>query len=132
MLLQSISNISDVTTGHVTNLLATDVQSFCYGITVIPGLLMAPIIIATTATVMVWLAGWPALVGLAMSVGYIAIQSVVVQLCEYYREETVEVTDQRVTLVCQIISGIRAIIRNAWETPYYAALDTKVREYKSL
>ncbi|EDO48176.1 predicted protein [Nematostella vectensis] len=123
MLRQSSSKISDVMSGHVINLFATDVQSFRYGITAIPGLVMAPIIIATTATVMVWLAGWPALVGLAMSVGYIAIQSVVVKLCEYYREKTVKVTDQRVTLVSQIISGIRVIKMNAWETPYYAALN---------
>lgn len=106
-------------TGQVINLVSNDVQRiegdtfqlFFLGIRSIVELL-------TVTFFLVYLIGWQAVMGiilLCMCLPYVAGLSYAGAVL---RLRTAAVTDHRITLINQVVSGIRAIKSNVWEDEY--------------
>ncbi|XP_048586469.1 ATP-binding cassette sub-family C member 4-like [Nematostella vectensis] len=128
----SCRDTSALASGHVTNLFATDAESFQVGLEACPSFMMAPLTFTSCAVVMVWLAGWPAMAGLSVSIAYVVAQVLCVKPFKYLRRKTLKVIDKRITLISQIIHGIRSIKMHAWETPYYQAVQRLRRLEKNV
>ena len=105
--------------GQVINLVSNDVQRiegdtfqlFFLGIRSIVELL-------TVTFLLVYLIGWQAVMGiilLCMCLPYVAGLSYAGGVL---RLRTAAVTDHRITLINQVVSGIRAIKSNVWEDEY--------------
>ncbi|KAH7620070.1 putative ABC transporter C family member 10 [Nannochloris sp. 'desiccata'] len=60
----------------------------------------------------------PALVGLAVTVALIPLSALVAKALAKVRRKIVALTDARVKLCSEVITGIKAIKLYAWETPY--------------
>ncbi|EDO30686.1 predicted protein [Nematostella vectensis] len=116
-----------VTSGHVATLFGTDIESFKEGFSHLPAVIGAPVCMLMIISVLVWVAGWPAMMGVIATEVFIILQSLVIKASQYYRARTVPVTDTRITLISQIIRGIRTIKMHAWEKPYYQAVH-KIRK----
>ncbi|XP_048576201.1 ATP-binding cassette sub-family C member 4-like [Nematostella vectensis] len=116
-----------VTSGHVATLFGTDIESFKEGFSHLPAVIGAPVCMLMIISVLVWVAGWPAMMGVIATAVFIILQSLVIKASQYYRARTVPVTDTRITLISQIIRGIRTIKMHAWEKPYYQAVH-KIRK----
>lgn len=74
--------------------------------------------IVTVTFFLVYLIGWQAVMGiilLCMCLPYVAGLSYAGAVL---RLRTAAVTDHRITLINQVVSGIRAIKRNVWEDEY--------------
>ena len=106
-------------TGQVIDLVSNDVQRiegdtfqlFFLGIRSIVELL-------TVTFFLVYLIGWQAVMGiilLCMCLPYVAGLSYAGAVL---RLRTAAVTDHRITLINQVVSGIRAIKSNVWENEY--------------
>ena len=106
-------------TGQVIDLVSNDVQRiegdtfqlFFLGIRSIVELL-------TVSFFLVYLIGWQAVMGiilLCMCLPYVAGLSYAGAVL---RLRTAAVTDHRITLINQVVSGIRAIKSNVWEDEY--------------
>ena len=118
-LLLNTDTLLRFSTGQVIDLVSNDVQRiegdtfqlFFLGIRSIVELL-------TVTFFLVYLIGWQAVMGiilLCMCLPYVAGLSyagAALRLC------TAAVTDHRITLINQVVSGIRAIKSNVWEDEY--------------
>lgn len=118
-LLLNKDTLLSFSTGQVIDLVSNDVQRiegdtfqlFFLGIRSIVELL-------TVTFFLVYLIGWQAVMGiilLCMCLPYVAGLSYAGAVL---RLRTAAVTDHRITLINQVVSGIRAIKSNVWEDEY--------------
>ena len=104
-----------MTSGHVINLISNDVQRFDEAIRFLPNICVAPFALLAVCGVSVYLIGWQALVGFAVTVVLIIYQRKVAELVARLRKTAAELADQRLRLLKEIIVGIRAVKMYAWE-----------------
>ncbi len=122
-LLLSKHTLSKFTTVQVIDLLSNDVQRL-EGDTVKLFFIsfFSVLEMVVTPFLLVYLIGWQALMGalfLYLLVPYYAGLS---RVSGALRLRTAAVTDQRISLMNQVVSGIRAIKTHAWEDEYRAKI----------
>ena len=119
MLLLSKDALLKFTTGHVINLISNDVQrmeedtimwlststSSCFVLVVITVLLK-------------YLIGWQSLMGVLFMCFLVPYFAGFSYISAALRLRTAAVSDRRISLMNQVVSGIRAIKTRAWEDEY--------------
>lgn len=128
-LLLSKGALFQLSIGHVIDLVSNDVQRlegdavkifFCVSLTALE--------VVVASWLLNYLIGWQALMGVTFLVFPYFIGLSTVSASPRTRIATV--TDQRLSLINQVISGIRAIKEHAWEDEYRAKIKAIRRYYK--
>ena len=118
-LLLSKNSLLEFTTGRVIDLISNDVQRLEQEVVKLTFLEFAGLPeLVVVSLLLTFFIGWQALMGfffLCLLVPYFAGLSFV---SAKLRVRTAVVSDQRISLMSQVVSGIRAIKRHAWEDGY--------------
>ena len=77
--------------------------------------LSAPLELVISLVILVYLIGWEALVGAAFFFVLVAFQMLISKKAAKLRGKAAVFTDQRLVVMNEIISGIRAVKMYAWE-----------------
>ena len=73
----------------------------------------------TAVTVsLLYLIGWPALMGVLFLVMMLLCVLIISSICAGLRLETAELSDRRLLLMNELVTGIRALKTHAWEEYY--------------
>jgi ATP-binding cassette subfamily C (CFTR/MRP) protein 4 len=117
---QKILKLSQVTlgkvsTGHVINLASNDVQRFDLAFLFIHFLWISPLHLAVFTFLVYREVGWPAFLALAFVILQIPLQVFLARLFGRLRLRSAQVTDNRVRIMNEVITGIRVIKMYAWE-----------------
>ena len=120
--------MSKFSTGHVIDLVSNDVQRLEEDTIKVVFYLATSFIELLVATcVLVYVLGWQALMGvifLCFLVPYFAALSFAGAAL---RSRTAALSDRRISLMNQVVSGIRAIKTQAWEDEYREKIKNKRR-----
>ena len=126
-LLLSKCALSRFSTGRVIDLVSNDVQRmeeapfwFCTIITSLPKIVVATFLL-------LYLIGWQALMGvifLCFLAPYYALMS---SFSAALRLRTAAESDQRISLMTEVVSGIRAIKTHGWEDEYRGNIENTRR-----
>ncbi|KAJ3116514.1 hypothetical protein HDU96_009500 [Phlyctochytrium bullatum] len=104
--------------GKVINLVATDTNRIEMFITFIHIIWTAPIQILIIIAFLCSQLGWAALVGVSILFLSMPLQGVVMKRLAQIRKDVAPITDQRVKLTTEVLTGIRVIKFFAWEVPF--------------
>ena len=122
-LLLSKDALYKFTTGHVIDLISNDVQRMEEDTVMwFFDSFSSCLVLLVLAVLLVYLIGWQALMGvffLCFLVPYFAGFS---HISAALRLRTAAVSDRRISLMNQVVSGIRAIKTRAWEDEYRAKI----------
>ncbi|XP_048587659.1 ATP-binding cassette subfamily C member 4 [Nematostella vectensis] len=113
----SQEDLSVITSGHVMNLISNDLNRFDRVMLFLPRSLTGPLEVVGLFACMIWIAGWPALIGICVSLLLITYQIIGSRQSAGIRLQGSRITDRRITLVREIINGIRTVKMHAWEKP---------------
>ena len=113
----SLTNLSNVTSGYVINLVAGDAQrydqSIMYFFAAVEGSFEVCAILMLT-----WhLLGYQALGGVLFMVCLAIYYVIMGGVCTKLRKRIAKVTDKRLNLMNAVVPGIRAVKMHAWEWP---------------
>ncbi|KAM9675035.1 ATP-binding cassette sub-family C member 4-like [Dama dama] len=115
-----LSNLSmrKTTTGQIVNLLSNDVKRFDQVMTFLHYLWVGPLqAIAVTALLCMEI-GISCLVGMAVLIILLLVQSCFGKLFSSLRSKTAALTDNRIKTMSEVITGIRTIKTYAWEKSF--------------
>ncbi|KAB0340579.1 hypothetical protein FD754_023012, partial [Muntiacus muntjak] len=124
----SSSAMGKTTTGQIVNLLSNDVSRFDQVMMFLHYLWVGPLqVIAVTA--LLWMEiGMSCLAGMAVLIILLLLQSCFGMLFSSLRSETAALTDDRISTMSEVISGIKAIKMNAWEKSFIDLISTLRRK----
>ena len=108
-------DFTNITRGHVINLIASDLQRFEVAVNTMPLILEVIISCFVCFFLMFHLFGWNAMPGMLFLLTFTIYYGFVGRLCATLRYKTSIVADKRVDLMNAIISGIRTVKMYAWE-----------------
>ncbi|XP_028320649.1 multidrug resistance-associated protein 4-like isoform X2 [Gouania willdenowi] len=113
-------------TGHIVNLLSNDINRFDEITLNLHYLLVGPLQ-ALVIISLLWVEiGGACLAGVAVLVFLVPIQTVFGKLFGLYRAKTAVLTDSRIRIMNEVVSGIRIIKMYVWEKPF-STLVSEVR-----
>ena len=101
--------------GNTINLVSNDAQKIEKFLQQLGYVLTAPVELVISLTILVYLIGWRALVGAAFFFALVAFQMLMGTKAAKLRGKAAKFTDQRLVVMNEIISGIRAVKMYAWE-----------------
>ncbi|KAI8900330.1 P-loop containing nucleoside triphosphate hydrolase protein [Globomyces pollinis-pini] len=110
--------------GKVTNLVSTDTARIEQFINMGHVLWTAPIQFSIITTLLILLLGPAALAGIVLLIVLMPLQKVLMGKLQAVRKEIAPVSDSRVKLIQEIISGIRVIKFFTWEDPFVKQVET--------
>ncbi|XP_017900999.1 PREDICTED: multidrug resistance-associated protein 4-like, partial [Capra hircus] len=114
----SSSAMRKTTTGQVVNLLSNDVNRFDQVTMFLHYLWVGPLQ-AITVTALLWMEiGMSCLAGMAVLIILLLLQSCFGKLFSSLRSKTAALTDNRISTMSEVISGIKTIKMNAWEKSF--------------
>ena len=109
--------------GRVNNLMSSDTQKLVEFANMILNLYSAPILIGV-GIYELWLeVGWPGILGFAVMLLFLPVAGVMTGKQMSYQAKAAKETDRRITLISEIIQGIRVIKLSAWVAPFLRTLD---------
>ena len=110
-------------TGHVMDLISNDVQRMEED-AVIGLCLFIPscFVLLVIAVLLVYLIGWQSLMGVSFLCFLVPCLAGFSYVSAALRLRTAAVSDRRISLTNQVVSGIRAIKTRAWEDEYRTAI----------
>lgn len=114
----SKQSLQQVSVGHVIDLISNDVQRMELAPRWVLGSFLLIVELPVVVCSMLYLVGWQSLMGVVLLVVLVPYTMKLSLLCAKLREQTATVTDQRVSLMDELVSGIRAIKANTWEDNY--------------
>ena len=106
------------TTGNVIDLISNDVQRMELAPRWICTALLPVFEFVTVVILLLYFIGWQAIIGILFLMTVIPCIMVISGVCAQLRQETAEVTDRRISLMNELVSGIRAVKAHAWEENY--------------
>ena len=109
------SDVQKIITGKTINLVSNDVQKFeklAFGLHLC---CFAPLDILGSVVVLLLLIGWRALVGIGLYIVLFIYITIMSHKSGKLRHKTAVATDQRLEVMNEIVSGIRAVKMYAWE-----------------
>ncbi|XP_027391352.1 multidrug resistance-associated protein 4-like [Bos indicus x Bos taurus] len=114
----SSSAVGKTTTGQIVNLLSNDVNRFDQVTMFLHYLWVGPLQ-AIAVTTLLWMQiGMSCLAGMAILVILLLLQSCLGKLFSSLRSKTAALTDDRISTMSEVISGIKTIKMNAWEKSF--------------
>ncbi|DAA23774.1 TPA: ATP-binding cassette, sub-family C (CFTR/MRP), member 4, partial [Bos taurus] len=114
----SSSAMGKTTTGQIVNLLSNDVNRFDQVMMFLHYLWVGPLQ-AVAVTALLWMEiGMPCLAGMAVLIILLLLQSCFGKLFSSLRSKTAALTDDRISTMSEVISGIKTIKMNAWEKSF--------------
>jgi len=114
----SQQRLLETTTGNVIDLISNDVQRMELAPRWICTALLPVFEFVTAAILLLYFIGWQTVMGILFLLTVIPCILVISGLCAQLRLETAEVTDRRISLMNELVSGIRAVKAHAWEENY--------------
>ncbi|XP_042368760.1 ATP-binding cassette sub-family C member 4-like [Plectropomus leopardus] len=122
----SSSAIGKTTTGQIVNLLSNDVNKFD-DVTIFLHFLWVGPLQAAAVVGLLWSEIGPScLAGMVVLMFLMPMQTMFGRLFSKFRSKTAVLTDSRIRIMNEVVSGIRIIKMYAWEKPF-AALVSEVR-----
>ena len=106
---------ADYTTSHVMNLISKDLDPIGQCVCLAPYLFTAPIELLAFLLLLISMIGWEATIGIGYMVVCTLLRCCVGRVYRKLRQYTAFFTDQRLRLLIEVISGIRAVKINVWE-----------------
>lgn len=107
--------MNEVISGQTINLVSNDANRLKDAGWCMMFLLFAPMEIISSGILLWHLIGWQALVGAGFFLIVVTYISVLSRKAGKLREKAASVTDERLAIMNEVISGIRAVKLNAWE-----------------
>ncbi|XP_065902912.1 ATP-binding cassette sub-family C member 4-like isoform X2 [Dysidea avara] len=126
----SQSTIGQLSIGHIINLSSNDVQQFDLGFELFPEVVVVPVYFPVVAYLLWREVGPSCLVALAVVVLQPPVQYISLRLYAKWRLKAAKVTDNRVRVMNEIISGMRLIKMYAWEWAFHEYVK-KIRKKES-
>ncbi|XP_035217642.1 multidrug resistance-associated protein 4-like isoform X2 [Stegodyphus dumicola] len=120
--------LSRTTVGQMVNLLSNDVNRFDQSVVYLPYLVAGPIQTAIIIGVLWYHIGYASLAGISVLLLYIPFQGLMGKLFSKLRLKTAVLTDERIRLMNEIISGMRVIKMYGWEIPFASLVDLSRRK----
>ena len=77
--------------------------------------------------VLLYFIGWEALMGVLLLLATIPVILILSGQCAKLRQQTAEVSDQRISLMNELVFGIRSLKANTWEDNYREKVKEKRR-----
>ncbi|XP_036946537.1 multidrug resistance-associated protein 4-like isoform X2 [Acanthopagrus latus] len=127
----SSESMGQTTTGQIVNLLSNDVNRFDEITLNLQYLLVGPLQALVIIVVLWYEIGPSCLAGVAAVALMLPIQTCFGKLFGIFRSKTALLTDNRIRIMNEVVSGIRIIKMYAWEKPF-SALVTEVRRKEIL
>uniref|UniRef100_A0AC11BKC5 Uncharacterized protein n=1 Tax=Ovis aries TaxID=9940 RepID=A0AC11BKC5_SHEEP len=113
----SSSAMGKTTTGQIVNLMSNDVNRFDQ-VMFLHYLWMGPLQ-AVAVTALLWMEiGMSCLAGMAVLIILLLLQSCFGMLFSSLRSKTAALTDDRIRIISEVITGIRTVKMNAWEKSF--------------
>lgn len=129
VLRMSQSKLAKITSGHVINLVSNDIQRLDLATQNLFASLRSPFDLVILGILLWVLIGWQAVAGLAFALILIPYEAEMTGWVAKLRMQAARVTDKRLAVMNEIVSGIRAVKMYAWEWPYRDAV-RMVRKYE--
>ena len=101
--------------GNTINLVSNDAQKIERSLNQLGFVLSAPLELITNLVILWYLIGWEALVGAAIFFVLVVFQMLMASKAAKLRAKAANFTDERLVVMNEIISGIRAVKMYAWE-----------------
>ncbi|KAK3753079.1 hypothetical protein QZH41_019291, partial [Actinostola sp. cb2023] len=120
--------LSQVKLGHIQNLVSNDVDKIERLVKVSTCLIAAPFVIVASIISLWMLVGWQSLSGTFFMLVPLAFTAVMAKQFTKLRRAQALLTDKRLNIVHEIISGIRAVKAFAWEENYTNMVKTVRRK----
>jgi len=114
----SRADISNVTSGFVINLIASDLQRFEKSVMRGVLIIQATLEVSSISFLMCYLFGWKPLTGVMFLMTVALYYGMMGRACAVLRSKISRAADQRVNIMNSIISGIRTVKMYAWECPF--------------
>jgi len=115
----SLASKSQLGSGAIANLQSNDTMKLWMLPQFLHTVWSAPFQIVVLMGLLIRILGvWPTLAGLAVTVGLIPITTYVTKEMGKVRRKVVKLTDKRIKMVTEVVTGIKAIKLYAWEEPY--------------
>ena len=119
ILLISQQRLRDRTTGNIIDLISNDVQRIeTAPLRIVIGFFLAVPEFVAVVCLLWYFIGWQTLMGVLFLVALIPCMMMISSICARLRDESAEVTDRRISLMNELVSGIRALKAHAWEEYY--------------
>jgi len=118
VLRMSQSKLAKLTSGHVINLVSNDIQRLDLATQNLFASLRSPFDLVILGILLWVLIGWQAVTGLAFALILIPYEAEMTGWVAKLRMKAARVTDKRLAVMNEIVSGIRAVKMYAWEWPY--------------
>jgi ABC-type multidrug transport system fused ATPase/permease subunit len=104
-------------TGDIVNLMGTDSDLIGFALFEMVELVVRGVIIIGAATMLIQLLGWAGVAGLTTLILIIPLSRLVIQRFVKLDDEMMSHRDRRVSLVAQMLAGMRIVKYFAWEAP---------------
>eukprot|EP00080_Pristionchus_pacificus_P000952 PDM60972.1 mrp-6 [Pristionchus pacificus] len=127
----SSSALHQTTVGHLVNILSTDVAKFDTGFIFIHYMWVGPILLFAYAFVIWQFIGVSCLAGFAVIIVLLPLQAFFGRLMGTFRRTTAQRSDKRISVMSEILNGIKVIKMYAWEDAFSAIID-KLRAHEML
>ena len=114
----SRADLSNVTSGFVINLIASDLQRFEKTVLCALLIIQASVEVCGISMLMYYLFGSRPLTGVLFLMTVALYYGMMGRACAILRLKISKVADQRVNIMNSIISGIRTVKTYAWESPF--------------
>ncbi|KAL9980575.1 hypothetical protein ACROYT_G009180 [Oculina patagonica] len=110
------SELADATAGHVINLISKDLQPLRKAVNYFPLCITGCLEFIGIGVLMWYFISWMALGGMLYLVLLTLCQARTTRPLSKYRKETQSMADQRIAIIKNVISGIRTVKMNTWES----------------
>ncbi|GMR31895.1 hypothetical protein PMAYCL1PPCAC_02090, partial [Pristionchus mayeri] len=127
----SSSALHQTTVGHLVNILSTDVAKFDTGFIFIHYMWVGPILLFSYGFVIWQFIGVSSLAGFAVIVVLLPLQAFFGRLMGTFRRTTAQRSDKRISVMSEILNGIKVIKMYAWEDAFSSIID-KLRAHEML
>ena len=114
----SQSRLAKITCGHVVNLVTNDIQRLDLATQNLFASIRSPFDLVILGILLWVLIGWQAVTGLSFALMLIPYEAEMTGWVAKLRMRAARITDRRLAVMNEIISGIRAVKMYAWEWPY--------------
>ncbi|XP_022918682.2 ATP-binding cassette sub-family C member 4-like [Onthophagus taurus] len=114
----SKGSMGNTTVGHLVNLLTNDVSRFDFAAIFINSLWLSPLQSIVVMIILCFETGWTGIIGVLVFIIVIPIQILVGKKISILRLQTASITDERVKVMNEILSGIQVIKMYTWEQPF--------------
>ena len=115
--------------GKTINLVSNDAQKVERSLNQLGMVLAAPLELTISLVILWYLIGWEALAGAAIFFVLVAFQMLMARKAAKLRDKAAAFTDERLVVMNEIITGIRAVKMYAWEWNFRDAV-CNLRRYQ--